>query len=359
MNTTKKFFNSNTLWAIVVMTLSVHLVYVHYELSSTASRLEALVQAWETTGPQATLTGRLRARLAGLTWLGQLRPDALRDPFRECGVPRASNGWWSGLVRLKAARRRFACLEDHMSEAKAEHLLFEERVRDLCMLGITLTLACVVAFLPKGPQDGEDQEVLHEEARPSGPPQTGSSASTESSGSSFDIIEAPPPGAGHSRSREVVVRIVGLPKLQRSCIWPVDMTRYSSRTISCPRRLREDMGASFFLQRRRNAGKLLSFLGVGYDSLDVWRGADKGKGKEAVLLEQRQRDWFRPSCYPRPPHPKSCVVPFEVLPRRDRPLSLETPQHEARGSPASWEVVLLQAVPVFLLVYLCYRDATR
>lgn len=360
----KKLPTMHTLLIVTfLMAVSVHLTLL-CELWSTGTRLEALVQVWEKKGLEVSVTGRLRTRMAALTWLGWLRPSDLRDPFTECGVPRHSNGWWSGLVRLEAARQRLPCLEEHMAEAEADHKLFEKRLLGLlCLLAIF-----VVALLAKGSGRRAGGEVgggtsLRPSSASNDPLQPAIPSSSESSGSSFVIVEAPPPGAGRSLSREVFVRNEALKRLQRSWRWPLEMSRYSPGTISRQRRLKEAMKDALFRRRRKNAGKPVGFHGDGYDSLDWWRDADDGKGKEAVLLEQRLGEWFRPYRYPSPPRLKSCADPFEVFPRRSRPLSLDTqrqePSQDLRCSPslAPWEV-LLQAVSVLLLAYLCLNGGT-
>lgn len=245
---------TKTVLAIVSSLATAVLLFAVGDLQDIHDHLKALLQAWESDNPHTTVMGRLRALLAALTWLGPLRPDAPRDPLRECGMGPACDGCWT-------MRGRLPCLEDRMAEARADHNQFEARLLGLVIMAVSL-LASV----------------------------------------SFLLAEAPQDGPGLSSSRGFVIGNARLAKQRQS--WSCSPGR-----ISRHKRLKGAGKAALSRRRRKQAGEKVS-----HDSLDWWREADNSRGKLVVQPREHLGEKFLPYRYPELPRPRGRMGPYGAPP---------------------------------------------
>ena len=75
----------------------------------TSKRLQETLQIWQVEAPHTSCLGQLRQVLAGLGWLGPLKPDPPRNPLNICGVY-GKITFWNAFWRLKEAKERLQCL---------------------------------------------------------------------------------------------------------------------------------------------------------------------------------------------------------------------------------------------------------
>ena len=332
----------------MVLCIVTHQVTFLRGLSGTRVRLGALEEAWETEGPLATLEGRLRARLAALTWLGPLRPDPPRDPFLECGLAHTSGSWWSGLLRLTAARRRLDCLEQHMAEARAHHALFKNRLWVLSFLAGCVVAGIAAVFLrmrKKKRQKGLEvarsswEAVVHNAVQRLQPsPEVrrrsrrqisllrrmktlfkGKSKSAGKRVSDDSLLGRRPEMVGHSPLQEPVVHYGLIPS--------PEVKRRSQRQISLLRWLK-----ARFKGKGKRTGKKVSD-----DSLEGHRKGDDGQGKLAEQADVLPCHGLDPPTQSR----RGCVYLRTVKKGHHQLCTLPSPR------------VLLQAVNLLLLMYLC------
>lgn len=319
---------------VQAVVLAAVMVYHVLDLWATHTRLQALVQAWEAEGPHTSVVGQLRARLAALHWLGPLRPNPPRDPFKDCAIPLEDNDWWSFLQRVAAARGRLACLEEHMATARAEHGHLEDRLFSLYMVAtaVVIVVCCLLC-------------VLYMSAKsPGSSPSRGKKEEASSTGS-FEIVELPRDGHSSSVSEMEAARLTWR--------WPLDMMLLSPRVISAHERLREVMKAAVLRRRRQVEGQF-----VPRDPLHWWRGADDGRGRLVIQPWERRGEVLRPYPYPRVP---SVEDPWAFLHPRPRPSGLQQQQSQDKATPcplaSRWTVFskVLTALQALLLAYLCLR----
>ncbi|XP_050687106.1 uncharacterized protein LOC126980849 isoform X1 [Eriocheir sinensis] len=128
-----------------------------------------LRRAWEASGPQTTVVGKVRGRLADSWWLGPLRPAPLRDPFAECGLlPLGSpgaGGLLEGLSLQIHSRAILDCLQRQMEVALGEHEAFTLwlQVAAGCGLLFVFLVACSLLLGRSRSRRGLPQEEAPQE----------------------------------------------------------------------------------------------------------------------------------------------------------------------------------------------------
>ncbi|XP_050727768.1 uncharacterized protein LOC127004246 [Eriocheir sinensis] len=128
-----------------------------------------LRRAWEASGPQTTVVGKVRGRLADSWWLGPLRPAPLRDPFAECGLlplgSPSAGGLLEGLSLQIHSRASLDCLQRQMEVALGEHEAFTLwlQVAAGCGLLFVFLVACSLLLGRSRSRRGLPQEEAPQE----------------------------------------------------------------------------------------------------------------------------------------------------------------------------------------------------